>query len=203
MIGLTYSYRTISLDAVHVLAGELPIDLETERRNVNYGLRKGNEYKLGDGTYLVETKDEEGQSRAKKNAKNFLLDEWQGRWTRSTKGRKVYALPSVRERLKITWMEPNFYISQIIFGRGNFAAKLTMVTLKDNPNCECGDLEDNDHLMFECNLFDDEKENLKRSCLDKGVLSPADKQKLLTKEIFPETREAAMRILKKNEEMSG
>lgn len=97
------------------MAGEIPVDLEIKRRNINYALRNGKEYELEGITYQVEIDDKEGRSEARRNVRNVLLDKWQDRWNRSEKGRTLFEyLPDVKKRLEMTWLESNFYITQML-----------------------------------------------------------------------------------------
>lgn len=77
---------------------------------------------------------------------------------------------------------------------------MTSLKLADDPSCERGVLEDSDHIMFDCKLFDNERVKLRNKCLDKGIEWPADKLRLMTKDIFPDMKQVATDILKKKEE---
>ncbi|KAL1117142.1 hypothetical protein AAG570_004470 [Ranatra chinensis] len=47
------------------------------------------------------------------------------------------------------WLSPGYYVTQIIIGRGNFAAKLAGFGLRDEGNCACGILEIVGHVVLE------------------------------------------------------
>lgn len=201
LIGVTCSYRSVSLDAVQVLAGEMPIDLEARRRSTNYAIRKGLEVKINERIYQGDPDDKTRNSEIRRKVRNILLEEWQNRWRNSSKGRVTYEyLPDIRERLKMTWLESNFYLSQMITGHGDFAEKLTKLKLKENPNCICGSPDNSDHLLVECNLFDDERRKLINKCVDNGVQWPANRTKLLTKDILPDLKDFAAKALRRKEE---
>lgn len=161
LIGVTCAYRTISLEAVQVIAGELPIDLETRRRNINYALRRGMTVREGNMSFQVEDGDTRGRNRVKREIKRILMREWQNRWMESEKGRITFGyFPDVEERTKRRWIEPNFYLSQMISGHGNFAEKLTSLKLRDDSMCNCGSIDNCDHVLMDCKLFDDERRDL-------------------------------------------
>lgn len=202
LIGVICSYRTVSTEAVEVVAGEFPIDLEARRRSVNYALRKGLAVEIGNRLLQVEPGDIRGKSNIRREVKRILIMEWQDRWMNSEKGRTTFEyLRSVKERIRRTWIEPNFYLSQMMTGHGNFAEKLTNLKLKEDPMCKCGNVDNSDHVLSDCKLFDEERRDLVSKLMDKGIQWPADKPQLLTKEAFPDFKEFVTKILKKKEEL--
>ncbi|CAB3251733.1 unnamed protein product [Arctia plantaginis] len=98
LIFLCKAYRTVSTEALPVLAGVLPVDLEVQRRAAMYYSRQQNmecdflgARDRGKITRLLQQQPD---------VYNDLIDEWQQRWDESSKGRHLYQFfPSVRERL--------------------------------------------------------------------------------------------------------
>lgn len=101
--------------------------------------------------------------------------------------------------MRMTWFEPNFYTSQMITGHGDFAAKLTSLGLRDDPKCRCGGMDNSNHLLLECELFDDERSELVTKCTDKGIEWPAQRTKLVRKEMFGDFKGFATTTLKEKE----
>lgn len=200
LIGIASAYRTVSLDAIQVIVGEYPIDLEARRRSAEYALRRSETITYGETVFHAEMNDRSGRSRIRRTIKEILLDEWQDRWTRSSKGRETFEfLPDVRDRMRMTWFEPNFYVTQIITGHGDFAEKLTNLEIKDDPTCKCGEIDNSKHLLYDCILFDKERSNFVNKCIDKGIEWPAQRTKLLGKEIIKDLKDFATTTLKEKE----
>ena len=87
--------RTVSTDAMQVLMGELPWDLEFLRRGVMFRAKRG--VSLGELGWL-QIRLEEGENLEKKGVLDAKLWEiWQRRWDMSEKGRVTHDfVPSVR-----------------------------------------------------------------------------------------------------------
>jgi len=83
LLSIKGAYKTASTDALQVIAGQLPLDLEIEWNALSKGF-KSQSYS-----------DEEV-----KGLRERILDTWQDRWNRSDKGRWTHSmLPDVRTRL--------------------------------------------------------------------------------------------------------
>lgn len=79
------------------------------------------------------------------------MDKWQQNWTQSNKGRTTFGfLPDVRKRLKMEWMKPDHYVTQLLSGHGDFQAKLHSMKLTENADCECGLPQTAEHILREC-----------------------------------------------------
>lgn len=158
LIFLCKAYRTVSTDALPVLAGVWPIDLELQRRASNYFRSRcmsWDDFGFGDRQrtdflFNFET------------AQETLLSKWQERWECSTKGRHLFQFfPSVRDRLDLDWIEIDHQVSQFLTGHGNFKAKLHGMELVESPNCECSETEQSaHHILWECPLWDEERHTM-------------------------------------------
>lgn len=90
LTGITSSYRTVSLDAVQVLAGEYPIDLVAKGRSAEYALRKSEDIRYGDIVFKADMNDKIKRSNIRRTIRSLLLEEWQERWTHSNKVRDTF-----------------------------------------------------------------------------------------------------------------
>jgi len=146
LLSLTGAYRTTSTDALQVVAGQLPLDLEVL-------------------WHVVRTKRKAGEiSEEEMNGQwDRILDVWQDRWDDSTKGRWTYSmLPNIRRRLELP-LEVDHYVCQFLVGHGDFNAKLESFALRGTGACRCdtGD-ETVDHVLFRCPLLSVQRERVIR-----------------------------------------
>ncbi|KAF9787558.1 hypothetical protein SFRURICE_001610 [Spodoptera frugiperda] len=140
LIFLCKAYRTVSTEALPVLAGLLPVDLEVQRRAAMYYNARPN----FSANFLAQ-RDRSKIDRLLKPLTDVwdeLLTEWQCRWESSTKGRHLYQFfPSVHERLERTWLEVDHCVAQFLTGHGSFKSKLFSFKLVDSPWCQCSTAE--------------------------------------------------------------
>ena len=134
LLSLTGAYRTTSTDALQVVAGQLPLDLEI-RWNVAQKHRK-----VG----VISAEEARDQW-------DRILEIWQTRWDTSEKGRWTYSLiPKVKRRLEIP-LEVDHYVTQFLTGHGDFNAKLESFALRASGGCRCEtENETVDHVLFRC-----------------------------------------------------
>lgn len=123
LLGITLAYRTVSTEALQLIADVMPIDLELQ---------------LLVTKSRVSTLPPDERFRALTLAGEDALDKWQSRWDLSTKGRWTYkCLPSVRTRLKTPiWLCHETV--QLLSGHGNFRAKLHSFSLRPPPTASAG-----------------------------------------------------------------
>lgn len=157
LIFLCKAYRTASTDALPVLAGVLPVDLEVQRRAALFYTSKA----MQEPQFLKtgQRKRIDRLFGAPDTVIDKIMDEWQTRWDSSQTGRHLYKFfPSVKERLPKTWLDIDHFSSQFLTGHGNFKAKLYSFTLVDSPYCECSVPECQveqtaEHILWECPLW--------------------------------------------------
>lgn len=179
LIFLCKAYRTVSTEALPVLAGVFPVDLEVQRRAAMYYSAR----QATDADFLLQ-RDRANISRLFKPQTDVweeLLSEWQCRWEKSIKGRHLYQFfPSVRERLAGTWLEVDHCVAQFLTGHGNFKSKLYSFKLVDSPLCQCStsDYEYEQsahHILWECILWQTERNIMLDSLqVTSGVVYYAD-----------------------------
>jgi len=146
LLGVTKAYSTISHEAVRVIAGVIPLDLMIEER-------------------IKRREDKEAgidKAESKRRRREETLDEWQGRWETSTKGRETFAfIPDVRQRKKVHW-ETDHYTTQFVSGHGNFKAKLRGFNLVEDDRCvHCGELETSQHVLMICPFYEEERSEMR------------------------------------------
>lgn len=161
LIFLCKAYRTVSTEALPVLAGVLPVDLEIQRRASMYFSSRPDI-----NSQFLPTRDRTKIDRlfgTNVEVNDLLLSEWQLRWDTSLKGRHLYQFfPSVRSRISKRWLEVDHCVSQFLTGHGNFKSKLFSFKLVSTPFCDCSmnDIKYEQtahHILWECDLWKHER----------------------------------------------
>ncbi|GJQ87503.1 hypothetical protein Trydic_g10791 [Trypoxylus dichotomus] len=145
LITLTGAYRTTSGEALQVIAGILPMDLEVLRIAAEYCFRRGKTERLEE---LLSARPS-----TKLQIREHIYDLWQRRWESSAKGRNVYRLlPNIRERLGMEHMDPSRGLTHFLAGHGPFPFYLHERGLRETNLCDCGAVGTADHVLLECPL---------------------------------------------------
>lgn len=148
--------RTVSTDAMQVLMGELPWDLEVKKKCVFYVLRKGIPLV---GTYPVSSEEVRGLSlnEAKMLVEERMFDEWQNRWDVSVHGRTTYEfLPDVRFVRMNSYFDFGLSLGFLLTGHGSMNDFLFKRNLANVAGCLCGaPRETVAHLLTECVIYQD------------------------------------------------
>lgn len=185
LLGVTKAYRTVSKDAVVVLAGVLPVDILIKKRALMYHLRRSAMNESGDHIHVADS--ERIQYRNKNEIAQMAVDLWQRRWNESANGRHTFAfIPDVKVRLK---MKPQITssVSQVISGHGKFKAYLQRFKIINHCRCPCGsEVEDVNHLLFECNEVT--VKSIKQKWLGNSNIHELSLPKLLSAEVLPQFR---------------
>src|SRR5699024_3894995 len=84
-----------------------------------------------------------------------------GSWTRAI-------FPTIEHRRKTGTFQLEFVLTQFLSGHGKFGSYLTRFTRRDDPSCECGDFQDPEHLLFQCTLMADLREEILTECAQRG-----------------------------------
>lgn len=101
----------------------------------------------------------------RKRCANLALEEWQIRWTESTKGRWTFPLfPTVKIRPPVS----NFWLCQVITGHGVFPVHQNRF-FGACDNCICGEVGSVSHVIFDCPLVANERNMSYRSMRDLGL----------------------------------
>lgn len=159
LLALTTAYRTVSNDALPVLAGVLPADLQVRVGIARRALRSGVETTLL-GRAFAPTEVENW--KVVREADTWVSEKWQERWEASRKGRWTFSFfPTVASRLRAKYVTPDHYTVQILSGHGEFRRKLFTLGLAADPWCVCGEDEQSaGHILWSCPRLDGERGSL-------------------------------------------
>ena len=159
------AYRTVSADAVLVIAGVIPVDLlALERKRV------------------YETSNEIGRARAASAERDTTLAEWQARWDGCEQSRWTRRLiVDLRSWTGRGFGEVNFYLTQFLSGHGYFRRYLYRMGRLTDPICRyCGhDGDDAEHTFFVCPRWATERHGLE---VELGELTPDNVVSVMLKE---------------------
>jgi hypothetical protein len=148
--------RTVSTEAMQVLMGELPWDLECVKRGVKFKLKNGVRMTVED----VISEDEvrvNGVDLCMRMVDDRLYDAWQKRWDESSNGRVTYKfISNVRFVSMNEWFQLSTYAGYLLTGHGSMNASLFQRGLSESKRCACGSAsEDWMHILVECELYND------------------------------------------------
>lgn len=175
LLMVTRACRTVSNDALHVLSGFLPADLQVVKNALMYfnkmNLLVGWETILLKpieiGTITLKQKQEHIKER-ERNIIQAVEERWQERWNTSDKGRVTYQfLRNVGALEQLRWVRLDYKITSFMSGHGFFKQKLNELGLEENGKCECGKEQTAIHLLLDCVLT----QNARRKCLGNRVLN--------------------------------
>lgn len=166
LLSLACAYKTCSTEALQVLTGIFPLDIDITRL---YEIKCAKTLPPGEATAAVH------------RANNKAIDIWQQRWSASTKGRWTYSFfPSIKTRLQQPiWL--THQTTQILSGHGNFNEKLASFRLVPSPACPCGEgNESAEHVIFACSRFTAQRQRLELACHRAGHLWPCPPKTLVS-----------------------
>ncbi|KAK2577889.1 hypothetical protein KPH14_000689 [Odynerus spinipes] len=127
LLRVTKAYRTVSTDAIPVIAGVLPIDLAITERALQYKIRRSINFEF-EGLAFQEDEAATGsrtRSLLRARLREAILRTWQRRWSSSSKGRTTFEFfDDVQTRLRSNWVRLDAYVVQFLSGHRNFRAKL-------------------------------------------------------------------------------
>ncbi|KAL1489506.1 hypothetical protein ABEB36_014390 [Hypothenemus hampei] len=130
---VTRSYRTVSTEAVLVMARIAPVELLAEERRKIHG---------------IGADDRAGRLTAREE----LLSAWQERWSRYEGWAKTM-IPSICGWYK-NGAQTDYYVTQALTGHGIFGKYLHKIGKAESAACwYCGGIDDAEHTIFECPQF--------------------------------------------------
>jgi Reverse transcriptase (RNA-dependent DNA polymerase)/Endonuclease-reverse transcriptase len=141
------AYRTVSYDAVCVIARMIPIVLVILEDCRCYDEKSNCQ---------VMTKPDRSKHRGQ------TIQDWQAEWDKSDKGRWTYRLiPSIKMWMERPHGEVNFHLTEFLSGHGGFREYLHRIGRAVSPNCsQCNLVETPEHVFFDCPRFMDERKML-------------------------------------------
>lgn len=184
VIKMISAYRTVSGDAVCVVAGVEPFDLKVEMsmncgRDVSEGISR---------VESVERRQEE------------MVAAWQARWELSSKGRTTFEyIRQVSCDGHPNW-KLDHYVTQGLTGHGNFKDKLCSFGLIREGLCDVCRIEETaEHVVLICEKFEEERNELKGKVMADGEVWC--KEVLMSNDRREEFFRMIKKILKRKEEM--
>jgi hypothetical protein len=136
LLRIASAYKTTSAEAIQVITGVLPVDLQVRRLNLLYRT-----------------------TRARSEVDEALLCEWQRRWVSGEKAAWTRTLiPDISMWVKKKHGELDYHLTQALTGHGCFAAFLHRIGKEQDDRCwYCGDTDDVEHTLFVCEEWDGER----------------------------------------------
>lgn len=127
------AYRTVSNEAVMVVAGTIPLHLLARERRERFYASMAHE-------------ESPGEHRTN------TLELWQSEWAGSTKGMWTRELiPDVRPWIGRRWGEVTYHVTQCLTGHGSFMTYLQRIGKRPSPICMyCIADDDARHTLFSC-----------------------------------------------------
>lgn len=145
------AYRTISLEAVCVIAGMIPIGITLAEDNECYRQR---------------TTNTRGMRGVRTEVRDVSIRRWQQEWDNTVKGRWTHGLiPNIWTWLNRRHGEINFQLTQFLSGHGCFRQYLHKYGHASSPLCpECDNVEETpEHVVFDCPRFESERGEMNES----------------------------------------
>lgn len=197
LLKITRAYRTTSTDALQVIGGFLPLDILALEYLHRFKVRVLEDFIYEGFHYSKNVK----RSIANRRLREISIDLWQKRWDNSDKGRLTHRFfPLVRDRLRNKHFSSDFCNAQFSTGHGDFNYKLNYFNLTDDQRCICGEIENSNHVLLYCPLYDLQRCKLRNICLSKFSRWPVEmnefvRNKLLFS-VFSETCKLIMDQMK-------
>ena len=184
LLQVTKAYRTTSTEALQVIAGVIPIDLLVEIRAILHNKKRGRDEAPDERTIVGEA-----------------IEKWQERWQTTSKGRTTFEyFDSIKDRLENCWVRPDHYTTQFISGHGDFNSKLKSFSFSEVDTCECGGIETAHHILENCPIFNEERQEFRNALGELDLRWPEEKWEYVTKDIHPHFRQFARKVLQAKEE---
>lgn len=141
-IRICRAYRTVSTDAVLLIARTIPITLLLEERAAVFG------------------KSDEQKKAERENT----IAQWNEEWKKGTKGQWTRTLlPEIYEWLRRKHGKVTYRLTQVFTGHGCFGTYLHKIKKKVNSNCfYCAEEDDVAHTVFHCKHFKSKKEEAEK-----------------------------------------
>jgi hypothetical protein len=136
LLRIASAYKTTSAEAIQVITGVLPVDLQVRRLNLLYRT-----------------------ARARSEVDEALLCEWQRRWVSGEKAAWTRTLiPDISMWVKKKHGELDYHLTQALTGHGCFATFLRRIGKEQDDRCwYCGGTDDVEHTLFVCEEWDGER----------------------------------------------
>ncbi|CAB0041971.1 unnamed protein product [Trichogramma brassicae] len=199
MLRMSKGYATASTHALQVICAAMPPDLETHKRYYKNLIKNNIAFTLGQ----MQFNQDDDKRQAISRLDNEILDIWQAQWNTSDKGDTTFEyFPDVKARMQKQWLEPDYFSTQFLTGHGDLNFKLKKLGLKEDDRCDCGLSETAEHVLRDCKLYEQERNDAVRQLSLEGVTTGVRNAQELTRtgKIFNIFKKLCKRILTKKEE---
>lgn len=187
LIRATRAYRTISTEALTVLAAAAPIELIMQQKRATYLLKRNKNFEIGQLRYnATETApDAEQINHLKHQVTTQVLEIWQHRWEECANGRITHRfINNVEERINSDWVKLTFHNMQLLSGHGLFKNYQLKMNVVPSDDCHCGTKDSVEHVIYECRELTSYRDRLRRTLEGVGMQWPCGMQDLFRKESF-------------------
>ena len=120
-------------------------------------------------------------STIKYELKEESIHHWEREWSNTINGNltKSY-FPSVQSRLQKK-LVLNHNLTAFVTGHGKFAEYFVRFKIKTDPNCVCKQksVQTVDHILWECELLESERDDFQKSVRKPGGQWPIDESELM------------------------
>lgn len=150
LLRMTKAYSTTSTEALQVVSGVLPLDLQLALRRREYLYRRQGFRRFGH----IDLTDARTPEDASKRLRKASLRLWEERWQLSEQAPVTHDfLPSIVARTRMQWLHPSHTNIQFLTGHGQFQHKLWTLGLSPTPLCDCEEIDTPAHMIFDCGLI--------------------------------------------------
>ncbi|KAI4473628.1 hypothetical protein M0802_016017 [Mischocyttarus mexicanus] len=180
LIRVTKAYRTISTDAVCIIAGVTPIDLLLVEIRNTYFLRRNITFQHFDVSFAAQEQICKIEIKNRKcTIRKTTTKIWQEQWNVSEKGRITFEyFDNIQERLNANWIHHNHYMVQILSGHGNFNYQLKRLGLAQTDKCKCEETDTVKHVIFDCALLKELRKEIEDAVKSKTKNWPCELKQL-------------------------
>lgn len=147
--------RTVSTDAMQVLMGVPPLDLEILRMAMRTKTKRP-ELITGDDWITGNQLRQIGMAECRRMIDEKVMDKWQERWIANENGRTTYEFIGDVRTAANMGRNLTLHSAYILTGHGSMNAYLYKRALGPDASCVCGSpVEDWYHILCECALYSD------------------------------------------------
>lgn len=148
LLRLSGAFGTVSIEALQVILGICPLDLQIRKKAAIYWLKKEQ--------YQEVLKLIGIRATCKQQIHNQILHLWQKRWDDAETGRRTYNfLPNIKQRLGMKYLNPSRGLTHFLSGHGPYAAYWHRIGRRDTSECACGEEGTPEHTIWRCPLYAD------------------------------------------------
>ncbi|XP_023240777.1 uncharacterized protein LOC111639211 [Centruroides sculpturatus] len=121
------------------------------------------------------------RNNVKHRIKVHYITQWQERWRHSTRGRGLYSfIPDIHQRMKNKHLVINHHTTTFFSYHDDFNAYLFKYGHSWSNLCAvCGKVEDPDHAIYDCILFERERLELRTITEEEGLQWPTTKPSMM------------------------